>query len=386
MPCRPLLKQTVPYFTTENEVHFRFSGTLISLEDPDGRVLTLLKLLDGQRDPEAIWRELRTGYPDVTLDDVHEALADLDESRLIQDSGDTGDDFDHEDRERWSRNEGFFESYASLDTSKFEFQRRIRDTKVAVLGVGGVGSHVLLDLVGAGFTDIRIIDFDAVELSNLNRQVLYGEPQIGQLKVEIAAERARAFNRRLHLEAERGKLMSADDVYRIVHDRDIVLGLADHPKLDIERWMNEACVRAGAALIAAGVVIQRSFLYTVVPGVSGCVQCWYDAVQDSDPVSRLVRQDMLDTEARGERFAEDRAAFNGLVVMLSAQVVGEAIRLASRVSPPLSVGRLIEMAFHDPQLRPTETFGQRDGCPVCHGARPAAALDWLAGEPQPQPL
>lgn len=386
MPFRPVLKQSVPYFTADDAVHFRFSGTLISLEDPDGRVLALLKLLDGRHEPDEVWRELREQYPDVTPAGVQEALADLDEDGLIQDASDTGSDFGAESLDRWSRNMGFFETYATLGTSKYDFQRRIRDTKIAVLGVGGVGTHVLLDLVAIGFTDIRIVDFDTVELSNLNRQVLYGEALIGQPKVHIAAERARALNSGISLVAERARLLSADDVYRVVRDRDIVCGLADTPKLEIERWINEACVRSGAALIAAGVVTQRAFFYLVVPGVSGCVQCWYDTTQESDPVTRLVRQDMAGTEARGERFAEDTAAFNGLVVMLGAQVVGEAVRLASRVSPPVSVGRLIEMAFHDPQLRVTETFSRRGSCPVCAGAQPAASLSWLAGDKRPLPF
>jgi molybdopterin/thiamine biosynthesis adenylyltransferase len=182
------------------------------------------------------------------------------------------------------------------------------------------------------------------------------------------------------------KLASADDVYRVARDRDIVIGLADYPKLDIERWVNEACVRSGAALIAAGVITQRAYFYTIVPGLSGCVQCWYDTVQETDPTSRLVRRDMEGTEARGERFAEDRAAFNGLVVMVGAQVVGEAVRLASRVSPPVSVGRVIEMAFHDPQLRVVETFKRRDDCAICPDAEPAASLGWLTSEVRPLPF
>ena len=144
-----------------------------------------------------------------------------------------------------------------------------------------------------------------------------------------------------------------------MHDREIVIGSADNPKLDIERWMNAGCVRAGAALISGGVVTQRAFLSTTVPGISGCIECWYDTVQENDPTSRMVRQDMLASQARGERFAEDTAAFNGLVMLLAAQIAGEAVKLASRVSPPLSVGRLIEMAFHDPRPVVTETFKRR---------------------------
>ena len=137
MPVRPVVKQSIPYFTADNAIHFRLAGTLISLEDADGRVLDLLKLLDGRHEQDAIWRELSVRYPDLTPDDVRDAICDLDENGLIQDSSDTGEDFDAAAKERWSRNLGFFETYASLAISKYEFQRRIRDAKIAVLGIGG---------------------------------------------------------------------------------------------------------------------------------------------------------------------------------------------------------------------------------------------------------
>jgi molybdopterin/thiamine biosynthesis adenylyltransferase len=383
---RPALKVSIPYFVADEAVHFRDSGTLISLEDPDGRVLALLRLIDGSRDSDAIWRDLLAEFPDVTAEDVSQAIRDLDESGLIQDASDTGRDFDVASAERWAPNFGFFETYASMSVSKYEFQRRIRDCKIAVLGVGGVGTHLLIDLVAIGFTDIKIVDFDRVELSNLNRQILYGEAFLGQQKVHIAADRARALNSSITLTAEQTRLMSADEVYRVVSDRDIVIGSADGPKMEFAHWLNEACVRAGAALISGGVDTRRALMYTAVPGISGCVECWYDQVQKADPTTRMVSREMRAIEARDEAFGEDTAAFNGLVTLLAAHMVGEVVRLASRVAPPLSVGRLIEMTFHDPQLTVTETLKRLPDCRICQSAAARPVLNWLATDPLPLPF
>ncbi len=383
---RPTLKVSIPHFVADGAVHFRVSGTLTSLEDPDGRVLALLRLMDGNRDPDAICRALQDEFPDVTAGEVAQAVRDLDDCGLIQDASDTGSDFDAASAERWAPNFGFFETYASTSVSKYEFQRRMRDCKVAVIGVGGVGTHLLLDLVAIGFTDITIVDFDRVELSNLNRQVLYGEPFLGQHKVHIAADRARALNSSITLRVEQSRIMSADDAYRVVSDRDIVVCSADGPKLDIPHWVNEACVRAGAAMISGGVDTQRSLLYTVVPGISGCVECWYDQVQEADPVSRMVASELRAIEARGDKFGEDTAAFNGLVVLNAAHTIGEVVRLASRVSAPLSVGRLLEMTFQDPQLTVTETLKRLPDCRICRSAAPRPALEWLAASPLPVPF
>jgi len=74
----PVLKVSIPYFVADDAVHFRDSGALISLEDPDGRVLALLRLMDGSRDPDAIWRDLSAEFPDVTAEEVAQAIRDLD--------------------------------------------------------------------------------------------------------------------------------------------------------------------------------------------------------------------------------------------------------------------------------------------------------------------
>ncbi len=95
---------------------------------------------------------------------------------------------------------------------------------------------------------------------------------------------------------------------------------------------------------------------------------------------------MRATQARGERFAEDYAAYNGLVMLLTAQIAGEAVRLATAIAPPISVGRLVEMAFDDPRPLVTETFKRRDDCEVCKNAEPAAWIAWLANDQRPLPF
>jgi molybdopterin/thiamine biosynthesis adenylyltransferase len=384
--ARPALKVSIPYFVSDGSVHFRLGGELTSLEDPDGRVLALLELLDGTRELPEIHRELSVDYPDVAVDDVTEALAALDESALLQDAGDQGADFDDAARRRWSNNLGFFETYASLEVSKYEYQRRVRDARVAVLGVGGIGSHALIDLVAIGFTDIRIVDFDKIELSNFNRQIIYGEPDLGRAKVRVAAERARALNSGVRLEAVEAKLMSADDVYQVVHDRDLVIAVVDRPKVHVVHWLNEGCLRAGAALIGGGVDTQRAIHYTMVPGISGCVECWYRQARENDPTSRMVFDELDQTDREGRSFGEDTAAFNALVAAEAGFMVSELVRLATRVSPPLSVGRLLETTFHDPRITVAERWDRDPSCPTCKDVPPAAALDWLLTDPRPLPF
>jgi molybdopterin/thiamine biosynthesis adenylyltransferase len=382
---RPSVKSTLPHFYADGAVHFRMAGELLSIEDTDGRIGQLLKLLDGTRDTDEIFSALTALYPDTTRAEFDKAIADLDDSGLLHDAAAPVEGLTAEHCERWSRNLGFFETFASMAVSKYAYQKRVRTTKVAMLGVGGVGSHVLMDIVALGFTDIRVVDFDTVALSNLNRQVLYGEHCLGRPKVGLAKQWVERFNSEVDLDVVEKKLSSADDVYAVVHDRDIVVAAIDRPKTTALLWLNEGCVRAGAAFVTGGVDTQRAVHYTVVPGVSGCIECWRSSVHAQDETSRKLFDRLHEQEDAGLRFGEDMAAFDGLVVLQTAFLVGELVRLATAVSPPLSVGRLLQVLFQCPVLVERESWTRDPNCRVCGDARLPARFGWLPAAITPAP-
>lgn len=382
---KPSLKSTIPFSRDETGIHFRMAGEILTLEDPDGAVADLVALLDGSRETEAVHTALTERHPALSRADLDQALADLDDARLLHDADASREGLTDQDCERWSRNLGFFETYATMDHSKYAYQRAIRDTRVAMLGVGGVGSHVLMDVVATGFRDIRIVDFDTVELSNLNRQVLYSEQDIGQSKTELAAAWVKRYDSDVTLDVVTRKLMSADDVYDVVHDRDIVIAAIDRPKTRALTWLNEGCLRAGAALVTGGVDTQRAVHFTVLPGVSGCVECWKTAAHVSDPTAHAIHLEQRAQEDAGQRFGEDMAAFDGLVALQTAFLVGELVRLATGVTTPLSVGRLLQVTFQAPILAERESWLRDPSCSACGHVVPAARFAALADTLNPAP-
>lgn len=119
-----------------------------------------------------------------------------------------------------------------------------------------------------------LVDFDRVELSNLNRQVLYTETDIGRSKVFAATERLCAFNSEMRIEAREQRLDSEAAVADAIKSCDIVIDAVDWPAYDIERWVNSACFAAGIPFIAMShfpPVARVGPLY--VPGQTGCYAC-----------------------------------------------------------------------------------------------------------------
>jgi molybdopterin/thiamine biosynthesis adenylyltransferase len=373
---RPRLKSVFPAFYIDGQVYIQGAGYATEIDDPDGKIMRLLSLLDGTRTCQEVHLELSASFPDVSARDVEAAIGDLDAAGFLEDVA-ASVSLDNYSLERWSRNIGFFEIYSDLATSKYELQQRLQACRVALLGVGGVGSHILYDLAAMGIENVRIVDFDYVQLSNLNRQILYSETDIGRPKVEAAVRRIRSYNSRMRLDVQATRLGSAEDVFSVVRGHDVVIAALDSPKMQIANWVNEGCVAAGVPLITGGVDAQRSLYYTVIPGRSGCVECWRTQAVESDPVASAMTTEMQEMEARrksGERVGQDLAAFCPLVTMQTACLVAELVRIVTGIAPPVALGRLMEVRFDDFVAREAERWERMPECRVC-GSRKEATPD-----------
>jgi molybdopterin/thiamine biosynthesis adenylyltransferase len=357
----PQLKSTSPVYGTSTLIQIEGHGQVTEIEDQTGRIRRLLELLTGTRTVSEIWQELQRDYPDVSLGDVTTAISQFDEAGFLLNGAHRPDGIlDEYEQERWLRNLNFFGSYANLSQNKYELQRRLRDCRVTLLGVGGLGSHLLLDMAAMGVGHIRAVDFDRVELSNLNRQILYRDGDIGSEKLALAVSRVREFNPRVDIEPIQLRLSSVEDVRGVADGADLLISAADRPKMEILNWVNAACVQAGVPLVTGGLDTQRSCHITIIPGVTGCIECWRLQVAATDPASTRLLQEKRDLQITG-----DRAAFNPLVTMTTGLILGELTRLITGIAPPIAAGRMMQLLFDDYKLTEAERWERRPDCSVC---------------------
>lgn len=127
-----------------------------------------------------------------------------------------------------------------------EGQRKLSDAKVLIVGVGGLGSPISLYLTGAGVGTIGLIDDDVVSESNLQRQVLYTEMEIGSSKALCAQERLRLLNRNIQLNAYPARL-TADNAKEIISRYDIVVDGCDN--FSTRYLINDTCVELGKVYV-----------------------------------------------------------------------------------------------------------------------------------------
>jgi molybdopterin/thiamine biosynthesis adenylyltransferase/rhodanese-related sulfurtransferase len=152
-------------------------------------------------------------------------------------------------------------------------QRRLREASVLLVGAGGLGSPVALYLAAAGVGRIRIVDPDRVETSNLQRQVLHGDADVGALKVRSAAAAIHAINPRVEVESIH-EAMGADNVGRLLASVHVAIDGSDN--FAAREALNIACVAAGVPMVSAAIERFRGQLSVWWPAAPGnpAAPCW----------------------------------------------------------------------------------------------------------------
>jgi len=158
-------------------------------------------------------------------------------------------------------------------------QEKLRRASVVVAGAGGLGSAILPYLAAAGVGHIRVIDSDKVDISNLNRQVLYTDQDVGREKALAARDRIAALNPDIRVEGI-VSVIGEDNVSDLVGDCPIVDAMDNLPA---RLLLNRSAVRKGLPLFHGAIYAWEGRATTVIPGRTPCLQCLYQGVLPGQP-------------------------------------------------------------------------------------------------------
>jgi molybdopterin/thiamine biosynthesis adenylyltransferase len=151
-------------------------------------------------------------------------------------------------------------------------QEKLKSAKVVIAGGGGLGSPSAIYLAAAGVGILRIVDHDRVELSNLNRQILHWDKDVGREKVESAAEKLKQLNCNVTIDAI-ATTINESNVDSFVEGFDVILDAMDN--LPTRFLLNRAAVRHGIPFIHGAVYGLEGRAMTILPGKSACLRCLY---------------------------------------------------------------------------------------------------------------
>ncbi|AKU19093.1 thiamine biosynthesis protein ThiF [Luteipulveratus mongoliensis] len=335
------------------------------IADPDGQLETLLvHLREGRLTVAELSEALSVGERSVSPHEVREAITVLDAHGLVESVASESEDAS--DRERYHSNLAFFESFASLERGRADFQQALRESHVLVLGTGGLNSNTIPHLCGLGVGRLTLLDKDVVELRNFARQYLYRYSDIGLPKVDVAADWVRAFDPSIKVETISTELSGAADIGDVLDavGPDVVMSGVDSPS-EIDDWVNAACVSRSVPYVRGGMFVTTGLVWSVDPGASACRECLTSSPDELDAEERTA--DAL--FRTGERTNRGIGPVAGLLGSLCAF---EVLRYLTRFEAPAYAGRpnVIDFA-HGCAVREFE-WKRNPACTVCAPtARPA---------------
>jgi molybdopterin-synthase adenylyltransferase len=250
-------------------------GVGAEILDDTGHIWHALQLMDGSRECEAVIRDLQAGSGGLDARSAREVVDGLCGSGYIEDA-DAGiaDGLSPRELERYSRNDKYF---GWVDTTPRDtgycVQARLRAAKVAVIGLGGAGSSVAASLACAGVGHLRCVDFDIIELSNLNRQFLYTEDDLGAGKVERAVARLSRMNTDVIVEGREQCIDSAESAARAIDGMDFVVLCADTPYPDVQFWTSDAAAASSTPWLVCFYSGATLMTGIIIPGRTPCYRC-----------------------------------------------------------------------------------------------------------------
>jgi bacteriocin biosynthesis cyclodehydratase domain-containing protein len=360
---RPRIKRTTESFRSpEGDYYLRRPSAErdVKIEQPDEEEMRLLEALDGGHTLGELHAEFGVGK-------VDDAISQMQELEVIEDAADD-DLVEPAELARFDRQLRYFSDIGHAGLLPSECQRRLHEAKVAVLGVGGLGGWAAWSLATCGIGEMWLVDGDRVEISNLNRQILYTEADLGLLKVEVAAARLRAFNPAARITATARRLGSVAEIADFIDGADVVIDAIDWPAFEVELWCNQACFEAGIPYITMShfpPFARVGPLY--VPGVTGCYVCQGIAWRREYP--------LLDAAIDAQRAKPSPAATIGPACgLIGGQIGMEVMHLLTGLSVPSTQGisHIYDLRTMEVEREPVVPVPE---CPICgnlpHAERPA---------------
>jgi molybdopterin/thiamine biosynthesis adenylyltransferase len=222
-------------------------------------------------------------------------------------------------------------------------QRKLMQSKALIIGAGGLGSPAAVYLALAGVGTIGLVDFDVVELSNLQRQILHHTPDVGRPKLESARDNLKAYNPDVNVVLHEVRLES-DNALDIIGQYDLVVNGADN--FATRYLVNDACYLMKKPLVDGSILIFDGQTTVFMPG-EGCYRCLFPSPPPPGMVPNCAEAGVL-------------GALTGLVGSIQAT---EALKIFLGIGQSLSSRLLIidalDMTFREVKLK------RNPECPLC---------------------
>lgn len=355
-------------------------GSSFIVRNPPKEFLSLLHILDGNSTVQRIIAMYRRMYPNITDAElvVAATINKLIELNLLEDASLQSNVLTQAEMELYDRQMLYYSQVEKRREPRFIFQERLKKCRVAVFGLGGWGTWVSQNLALNGFGHIRLVDGDCVEVSNLNRQVLYRFEHVGISKAIAAADSISKINPYITTEAIEEYVNGTDEqLARLLENIDVLflawVNLSSFVPNSIAEKIHHYALRKKIAIIEFGGDPLSIFVGPVFPndGTAPCMECIREEIR-SDWYGKETANLNSFREARISESYDDGARVvnawqsSPSLSIMSGMAVDQIIKLITKCEPVALLGKRFYLSMQDFSKREI-SYAKKIDCIWCGG-------------------
>jgi len=313
-----------------------------SLQDAFAKISEVLgddfkrRVLEGDGTPRSLINIYINGKNAKFSSGMETVLKDGDEVYILPAVAGGSEELSKKELDKYSRQ-------VMLEEIGYTGQLKLKNAKICVVGTGGLGNPITTRLAAMGVGTLRIVDRDVIELSNLHRQTMFDEDDVGQVKVEVAAKKLQKLNPNCKIEA---LAISVNDytALEVVEGCDVVVDALD--SVNARYALNKACVKFGIPFVTGAAVGVSGQIFTILPGTSACYYCMFPSLdEDSVPTCSI------------------EGVHPSILSIVGGIEVSEAVKVVMGKKPSLS-DKILHVDIENLDFTSTRTF-RADECPIC---------------------
>ena len=336
------IKFTIPSVLNQSGGEKKIDVSSDSLIDAFAKVSEIMgddfkrRVLEGDGTPRSLINIYINGKNAKFSDGMETVLKDGDEVYILPAVAGGSDDLSAKELDRFSRQ-------VMLEEIGYNGQLKLKNAKVCVVGTGGLGNPITSRLAAMGVGTLRIVDRDVIELSNLHRQTMFDEDDVGQVKVEVAEKKLRKLNPECKIEA---LAVSVNDytALEVVEGCDVVIDALD--SVNARYALNKACVKFDIPFVTGAAVGVSGQAFTVLPKKSACYFCMFPELDEETMPTCSIE-----------------GVHPSILSIVGGIEVAESVKIIIGKKPSLSE-RILHIDLENLDFNSTRTF-RAEECPIC---------------------
>jgi len=294
------------------------------------------KVLEGDGTPRSLINIYINGKNAKFSDGLKTILKDGDDVYILPAVAGGSEELSKKDLDKFSRQ-------VMLEEIGYNGQLKLKNSKVCVVGTGGLGNPIISRLAAMGIGILRIVDRDIIELSNLHRQTMFDEDDVGQIKVEVAAKKLKKLNPDCNIEA---LAISVNDytALEVIEGCNVVIDALD--SVNARYALNKACIKLNIPFVTGAAVGVSGQVFTVLPKESACYFCMFPELdEDTMPTCSI------------------EGVHPSILSIVGGIEVAEAVKIIIGKKPSLSE-KILHIDLENLDFNNTRTF-RAEECPIC---------------------